>query len=112
MDVWGCFILFYGIIISFLRVRSQQPPGYIGCFRMGTFGKITVRSIQVYNNGTYCIGFCKFSKHRFAGTQGHMCLCGNTILVDAKLPYCEYECPGHIAEFCGGVKKMSVYEIQ
>jgi hypothetical protein len=92
------------------------PTGYVGCFsdplnaKQMTGYRLTTASTM---NAAICGDMCKSRGFSLAGTEnGNQCYCGNalptTLLVDSK---CGSQCSGFTGETCGGLDRLSVYNV-
>ncbi|XP_038065016.1 fibroblast growth factor receptor 3-like [Patiria miniata] len=106
-------------------VLSQNAPGHLGCYRdceglltcarVLPFGPVRSNSQSV----EWCFQHCldrRASSYRYAGLQvGDECFCGNNEDYDrlGKVDgsQCHDRCRGNNNQICGGIRRISIYEI-
>lgn len=112
----GNFISIYDTQVSAGLPPSGFPTGYVGCFadpsnakQMTGYRLLTATTMSA----SICGEMCKTRGFKLAGTEnGNQCYCGNalptTLLADSS---CSYQCSGTSSQTCGGLDKLSVYNV-
>lgn len=112
----GTLLSVYDTQVSAGLPPSGFPNGYVGCFsdpsnakQMTGYKLLTSTTMSA----SICGDMCKTRGFSFAGTEnGNQCYCGNalptTLLSDSQ---CSSQCSGTASQTCGGLDRLSVYNV-
>lgn len=104
--------------VSKLQKHTVVNEGtYIGCFQENVEDR-TLKATVFYDLRKMTIGHCQSAcaerTYLYAGlAYGSECYCGNSLpSIHAKEEECNNECKGEKGSVCGGVNRLSVFQLQ
>ncbi|XP_034276686.1 sialate:O-sulfotransferase 1 [Pantherophis guttatus] len=100
-----------------VKHASKSKGTYIGCFGDDS-RKRTLKGAVFYDlrkmTISHCQEACAERAYKYAGLEyGAECYCGNQLPVNiAKQEECNNECKGEKGTICGGINRLSVYQVE
>ncbi|KAK9412462.1 WSC domain-containing protein 1 [Crotalus adamanteus] len=102
---------------TYLKHTSKSKGTYIGCFgddsRKRTLKGAVFHDLRKMTI-SHCQEACAERAYKYAGLEyGAECYCGNQLPVNiAKQEECNNECKGEKGTICGGINRLSVYQVE